>query len=225
MEDAKDAEKSRAEAEAKGKEGAEMIDDFIDKMQPHVPVLQRVKVAPALHELFCTFFRATANRITVVGGLPGMVINTGYIRTSVPPNFGGFRVMKRPSVAPNHIPDVVFMEAVGGPVDIANVVYVGPGAQVSLEAAIGEDGDGVFDDWVKENRIDEARKLLPFGSSEMEEWEKEEEQIRRKKEAMKSAVSGIAPRTRSIGGHVSLLLFLLCVSVSRGQEVQGCGAA
>ena len=183
-EEAQEEEKLEGAPESRGT----VMEEYVEKMRAHVPVLRRVKEVPARHNLFCTFFRATENRVTVVGGLPAMVINAGIIATNVPPMFGGFRVMRRPSVAPAHVPDVVRMEHVGGLVDISNVVYVGPDAAASLQAAMGEEGDGIFDEWVNEIRIDDARKLLPFGSSELEEWEKEDLGIQQKKDAAKQMV-------------------------------------
>ena len=82
--------------------------------------------------------------------------------------------MRNASVAPVHVPDVVRLDRVGGPIDISSKLLIGPGQKVAVEMAAGEEGNGIFDDEVGVDRVAAALKKLPFGESEWEEWEKVE---------------------------------------------------
>jgi hypothetical protein len=83
--------------------------------------------------------------------------------------------MRNAAVAPVHVPDVVRLDRVGGPVDIAShKLLVGPGQKVAVEMSAGEEGNGLFDDEIGADRVAAALKKLPFGESEWEEWEKVE---------------------------------------------------
>jgi hypothetical protein len=104
-----------------------------------------------------------------------MLMDCVDVTVQMPAQFGGYRVMRNPSVAPVHVPDVVRLDRVGGPVDISDKIVLGPGAKMSLEMAAGEEGNGQFDDLVGTDRVSAAQKKLAFGKEEWEEWEKLED--------------------------------------------------
>jgi len=94
--------------------------------------------APA-HDLRCTFFRHTAGREFVFGGLPAQVNLVAWVTTAVPPAFGGMMALRPASVAPVRVPDVVRMRDRGGDVDVRDIVELGGGRGASDTAASREE--------------------------------------------------------------------------------------
>lgn len=113
-----------------------------------------------------------------------------------------------------HVPDVVRLDRVGGPVDISDKIVLGPGAKMSLEMAAGEEGNGQFDDLVGTDRVSAAQKKLAFGKEEWEEWEKLEDAKREQWEQENTVPSADDVSIALTFVHDSWTLFTHSLSLS-----------
>jgi hypothetical protein len=80
----------------------------------------------------------------------------------------------------------------------------------------GEEGNGLFDDTVGVDRVSAALKKLPFGDTELEEWEKLEEIKKQEWEA--------ESRTAEADEVRSCELVCVCVDERARHAVRPCGS-
>jgi hypothetical protein len=160
--------------------------------QPHVGMLDptvmpsytHFRRPPPAHDLRCTFYRLTAGREYVFGGLPAQTNLVAWVTTAMPPAFGGMMALRPSSVVPLRVPDVIHMAVPGGDVDVRDIVPLAGDEQaagryseeearvLAWKAALGDEAASAMSgiaavsmEPVNEGRVRAALGVVRFGGA------------------------------------------------------------